>query len=216
MPHLWSVTIDEIWKDESIYCTFWCSAWVHFTLHDYTRTIVNSYVCTAVAWETGDVSLLPGSELFPALATNFSQQQLTTTEPHKSSNNKSRWNLWYDRHSASLFCWQAPVWGPLFLLLLPDRSGFVNVFLKRGRVCSLQLLIGSPVHSFLRPSPSGIMTIFYCLKFENPPAWRIYLYLSGTGLPSCKLRHWVSPVPFYFKWPLETPDPGYNISARTA
>jgi hypothetical protein len=53
----------------------------------------------------------------------------------------------------------------------------------------------SPAQSFSGPSPAGIMTIFYCLRFETPPAWRAgspYLYPSGTGRPSYTPRHWVS------------------------
>jgi hypothetical protein len=36
------------------------------------------------------------------------------------------------------------------------------------------------------PSPAGLMTIFYCLRFESPPTWRArskYLYSSGIGGP---------------------------------
>jgi hypothetical protein len=47
-----------------------------------------------------------------------------------------------------------------------------------------------PVQSFLGPSPMGLMTIFYCLKFETPPIWRArfpYLFPLATGWP----RHWV-------------------------
>jgi hypothetical protein len=29
----------------------------------------------------------------------------------------------------------------------------------------------SPAQSFSRPSPVGLTTIFYCLKFETPPTW---------------------------------------------
>jgi hypothetical protein len=38
------------------------------------------------------------------------------------------------------------------------------------------------------------MTIFYSLRFENPPTWRarsLYLYPPGTGWPSYTPRHWV-------------------------
>jgi hypothetical protein len=38
------------------------------------------------------------------------------------------------------------------------------------------------------------MTIFYCLRFEIAPIWRIrfpYLYPRGTGWPSYTSRHWV-------------------------
>jgi hypothetical protein len=51
-----------------------------------------------------------------------------------------------------------------------------------------------PTQSFSGPSPMGLMTIFYYLKFETPPTWRArssYLYPPGTGWPSYIHRHWV-------------------------
>jgi hypothetical protein len=44
-----------------------------------------------------------------------------------------------------------------------------------------------PAHSFLGPSPVGLITVFYCPRFKAPPTWRarsLYLYLPGTGWPS--------------------------------
>jgi hypothetical protein len=40
----------------------------------------------------------------------------------------------------------------------------------------------------------GLMTIFYCLRFEAPPDWRVrspYSYPPGTGWASYTPRHWV-------------------------
>jgi hypothetical protein len=51
-----------------------------------------------------------------------------------------------------------------------------------------------PAQSFLGPSLVGLMTIFYCLRFESPPTWRArspYLYPSGTRWSSYNPRHWV-------------------------
>jgi hypothetical protein len=48
--------------------------------------------------------------------------------------------------------------------------------------------------SFLGPSPAGLVTIFYSLRFKTPPTWRgrsPYLYSPGTGWPSYTPRHWV-------------------------
>jgi hypothetical protein len=50
------------------------------------------------------------------------------------------------------------------------------------------------VQSFSDPSPAGLTTTFYCLRFANPPTWRArcqYLYPTGTGWPSDTPRHWV-------------------------
>jgi hypothetical protein len=50
------------------------------------------------------------------------------------------------------------------------------------------------VQSFSSPSPTGLMTTFYCLRFKTPPTWRArssYLYSPGTGWSSYNARHWV-------------------------
>jgi hypothetical protein len=52
----------------------------------------------------------------------------------------------------------------------------------------------SAAQSFSCPSPVGLMTTFFCLRFETPPTWRarpLYLYPPGTGWPNYTLRHWV-------------------------
>jgi hypothetical protein len=52
----------------------------------------------------------------------------------------------------------------------------------------------SPSQSFSGSSPVGLMTTFYCLRFETPPTWRArspYLYPPGTGWPRYNPRHWV-------------------------
>jgi hypothetical protein len=52
----------------------------------------------------------------------------------------------------------------------------------------------SPAWSFLGPSLTGLVTIFYCLGFETPPTcWERfpYSYHPGTGWPSFTPRHWV-------------------------
>jgi hypothetical protein len=55
----------------------------------------------------------------------------------------------------------------------------------------------SPAKPLSGPSPAGIMTTFYFLRFETPPpppTWRVrspYLYPPETGRPSHNPRHWV-------------------------
>jgi hypothetical protein len=66
--------------------------------------------------------------------------------------------------------------------------------LMRGQVCLLQLLLSSLAQSFWGPSPTGLMTTFYCLRFETPPTLRtrsLYLYPPGTRWPGYTPRHWV-------------------------
>jgi hypothetical protein len=44
----------------------------------------------------------------------------------------------------------------------------------------------SPAQSFSAPSPAGLMTTFYCLRFETPPTWKAMfpcLYPQGIGWP---------------------------------
>jgi hypothetical protein len=61
--------------------------------------------------------------------------------------------------SASLTWCPAPIWGPKPDICYCQR---VTGLLTRGRVCCLQF---SPPQLFWSPSPAGLMTIFYCLKF---------------------------------------------------
>jgi hypothetical protein len=82
-------------------------------------------------------------------------------------------------------------------LLLSDSCGFVDVgrsLWRENRSAVYNCCCSSPAHSFLGPSPAGLVTIFYCLRFETPPTWRTrfpYLYPPWTGWPSYTPRHWV-------------------------
>jgi hypothetical protein len=65
---------------------------------------------------------------------------------------------------------------------------------ERGRVRRLQLLLALVSAVFSGPSPAGLKTIFYCLRFETAPTWRArssYSYPPGTGWPSYTHSHWV-------------------------
>jgi hypothetical protein len=80
-------------------------------------------------------------------------------------------------------------------LLLSDRCRFVDVrhplWREDGSVL-YNCWWSSPAQSFSGPTPTGLMTIFYCLRFETPPTWRTrspYLYPPGTGRPSYSPRH---------------------------
>jgi hypothetical protein len=67
-------------------------------------------------------------------------------------------------------------------LLLPDSCGFADVRRHLWREDGSALYNccwSSPVQSFSDPRPSGLMTTFYCLRFEIPPTWKArspYLY----------------------------------------
>jgi hypothetical protein len=82
------------------------------------------------------------------------------------------------------------------ILLLSDRSWCVDV--RRSLWRENNCCWSSQAQSFLGEDPAGLVTIIYSLKFETPPTWRArspYLYPSGTGWPSCRLRHWISIAP---------------------
>jgi hypothetical protein len=100
-------------------------------------------------------------------------------------------------------------------------------------MCDLQfpLCLAS---AFSGLSPAGLMTIFYCIKFETPSTWKIrFLYLfppgtgwtsytPGTGYPFCRLlrlaglrwRYSNQPPHGYSLTPLTSPR--YIAPARTA
>jgi hypothetical protein len=48
-------------------------------------------------------------------------------------------------------------------------SPYITSSLTRGWVCFLHWLLALACAVFLGPSPSGLMIIFYCLRFEIPP-----------------------------------------------
>jgi hypothetical protein len=79
------------------------------------------------------------------------------------------------------------------ILLLLDICGFVDVWrsLRQENGSAFYSCFWfSPAQSFLGPSPAGLVTIFYCLRFDIPPTWRARsppLHPPGTGWP----RHWV-------------------------
>jgi hypothetical protein len=60
-------------------------------------------------------------------------------------------------------------------LLLSDSCGFVDVersLWREGGSAVYSSCWSSPVQSFFGLSPAGLVTIFYCLRFETPPTWR--------------------------------------------
>jgi hypothetical protein len=61
------------------------------------------------------------------------------------------------------------------ILLLSDSCGFVDVghhFWREDGCIVYNCCCPSRAQSFSGPSPAGFMTVFYCLKFETPPAWK--------------------------------------------
>jgi hypothetical protein len=81
--------------------------------------------------------------------------------------------------------------------LLSNNCGFVDMgssLWRENGSAVYNFSWFSPAQSFLGPSPAGLVTIFYCLRFETPPTWRArspYLCPPGTEWPSYTPRHWV-------------------------
>jgi hypothetical protein len=65
----------------------------------------------------------------------------------------------------------SPIWGSCpDIYYCFDSCGLVLCgapSLKRGRVYLLYMLLALPAQSFLGPSPFGLATVYYCLKFET-------------------------------------------------
>jgi hypothetical protein len=90
-------------------------------------------------------------------------------------------------------------------LLLSDSWGLVDMgrsLWQDNGSAIYNCCWSSPAHSFFSPSPTGLVTIFYCLKFETPQTWRArspYLYPPQIGWLSYTSRHWV-PVSSPFQY----------------
>jgi hypothetical protein len=134
-----------------------------------------------------------------SLTANLELPSLADAETRTPSWRES--DLYYDRRSVgqSVLVSRPPPSGAydhIFITVRPLRvCGYEAPSLTRGRVCRLQLLLSLPAQSFSGSSPAGLMTTFYCLRFETPPTWRtrsLYLYPPGTGWPGYTPRHWVT------------------------
>jgi hypothetical protein len=115
---------------------------------------------------------------------------------------KSKPKLCYDRRSVgrSVLVPSTHLGLPARFLLLSDNCGFVDVgrsLWRENGPAVYNCRWALPAQSFLGRSPTGILTIFYCLRFETPPTWKarsLYLYPPGTGWPSYTPRHWVESI----------------------
>jgi hypothetical protein len=128
-------------------------------------------------------------------ASHFSQLLLSTDSVVKfKSNSKLCYDQWLVGQSVLV---SSPHLGPKtrFLLLL-DSCRFVNVqhpLLQEARSVIYDCCWLLSVQSFSDPSPKGLMTIFYPLRFETPPTWMarsLNIYPLRTGLPSYSPKHW--------------------------
>jgi hypothetical protein len=112
---------------------------------------------------------------------------------------KSVSKLCYDRRSVgqSILVSGTHLGPKTRFLLLSDSCVFVDagypLWREDGSVV-YNCCWSSPAQSFSGPSPAGLMTIFYCLRFETLPTWRTrspYFYPPLTGWPRYTPRNWV-------------------------
>jgi hypothetical protein len=141
-----------------------------------------------------DVPPLPGSHPRRLAAISHQPPTLLTAVSWLfcyQSQSQSQSYVTTDGQSASLFLCQVPSGPKTRFLLLSGSSGFVGVGRENESVV-YNCCWPSPPQSFSCPSPAGLMTIFYCLRFKIPPTWRTrlpYLYPTGTGWPSYTARY---------------------------
>jgi hypothetical protein len=123
------------------------------------------------------------------------------TEPQQFCNCNLKLKLCYDRWSVGqdLLVSSTHLGPKIKFLLLSDSCKFADVgrpLWQEDRSVIYNCCWPSPVQSFLGLSPAGLMTIFYCLRFETPQTWRgqIPVFISpqeqggpvippGTGFP---------------------------------
>jgi hypothetical protein len=140
-------------------------------LYTHTTTCLQSrlHCCCLVAVSNGGRS--PSPQL-PACISNSSQRlnpssSLTAIESESDSDSES--HVTTNGQSASLSWCQAPIWDLQSDLYYLQTVACLLMWgaLSDERVCRLQLLLASPAQSFSGPSPVGLVTIFYCLRFET-------------------------------------------------
>jgi hypothetical protein len=71
-------------------------------------------------------------------------------------------------------------------LLLSDSWGFVDIgrlLWGEGGFVVYNCCWPSPARSFSGTSPAGLMTIFYCLRFDTLPTWVAQLYHQAPCSP---------------------------------
>jgi hypothetical protein len=62
------------------------------------------------------------------------------------------------------------------------HSPYVTSSLTKWWVCRLQLLLVLASAVILSPSPAGLMTTFFFLRFETPPPWRSYRANTSSSI----------------------------------
>jgi hypothetical protein len=180
------VTVDGVWIGNWIYWTLW-----HIT-RDYnsqitvTERLVFSVTVFTVLLGSGfqrqTFPFLRLPELSPASATSFCNFQPTACLQ----------TLYYDKRlvGQSVLVPSTHLRLKTIFLLLSDSCGFVNVghpFWREDGSVVYHCCWTSSAQSFSGSSPTGLIVIFYSLRFNTLPTWgarSAYLYPQGTRRPS--------------------------------
>jgi hypothetical protein len=140
---------------------------------------------------------------------------------------KSKSKLCYDRRlvGQSVLVWSIHLGLTARFWYLSDICRFVVVgrsLWRENGPAFYNCCWASPAQSFLGLIPVGLVTIFCCLRFENPPTgwtWSPFLYPPGTGWPSYTSRHrlsFSSPPIAGLRWRYSNPPPrGVNSNSHS-
>jgi hypothetical protein len=105
---------------------------------------------------------------------------LSLTLTHSTYSTLWKSNLYYDRRSVGQSVLvSSPIWGPRpHFYYCQTVAGLLMwgapPWREDGSVV-YNCCWSSPVQSFSAPSPAGLMTIFYCLRFETPQTFQEFL-----------------------------------------
>jgi hypothetical protein len=115
--HVILMNIDRFWIDGRIYWTLWYSAWLHFTIHCYTNTLVSTVISSLSLPDSGSNGGCSPSSGFanwprPQLpaSNNNSSQRLNRSSPVTHSLTHSLTNQLFTNSLLVLLitCWHCP------------------------------------------------------------------------------------------------------------
>jgi hypothetical protein len=105
-----------------------------------------------------------------------------------------------------------------FQLITCGYSSYVTPVWREDESVVYNCCWSSSAQLFSGPSPVGLMTTSYCVRFETPPTWRArspYLYTPGRGIPVIPPVAW---FPFRrllplegLRWSYSTPPPHGDV-----
>jgi hypothetical protein len=164
------VTIDRVWTGNRIYWTLNQFITMLYELHRLVFSITVFITLLGSSFQGCNILGIHVQWFLPSLAGTFQLQLLSWTNwlPTAKLTHKSK--ICYDWQSVSL-PWSNPhLELKIRFLLLWNSFGFLGVaypLWREDRSVTYNCCWPSPVQSFSGPSPTELMTIFYCLRFES-------------------------------------------------